>query len=97
MLLLLGDFSAKSTTWFINDQLSSETQLESRTSLYEIEQLIPEPTHVLENSSSCIGLIFTNQPNFIMNAGIHPSLIKLYTPNHGTIIRTGIKSKKIPL
>ena len=74
MLLLLGDFSAKSTTWFINDQLSSETQLESRTSLYEIEQLIPEPTHVLENPSSCIGLIFTNQPNFIMDAGIHPSL-----------------------
>ena len=50
-LLLLGDFNAKSKTWFINDQSSNEgTQLESLTSLYGMTQLIAEPTHVLENS-----------------------------------------------
>ena len=37
-------------------------------------QLIAEPIHVLENSSSCIDLIFTNQPNLIMDSGVHPSL-----------------------
>ena len=74
-MLLLGDFNAKSKTWFIDDQLSSEgTQLESLTSLYRMKQRIAEPTHVLENSSSCIDLIFTNQPNLIMDAGVHPSL-----------------------
>ena len=39
-----------------------------------MKQLIAEPTHFLENSSSCIDLIFTNQSNFIMYAGVHPSL-----------------------
>ena len=74
-MLLLGDFNAKSKTWFINDQSSNEgTQLESLTSLYGMKQLIAEPTHVLENSLSCIDLIFTNQPNLIMDAGVHPSL-----------------------
>ena len=74
-MLLLGDFNAKSKTWFINDQSSREgTQLESLTSLYEMKQLIGEPSHVLENSSSCIDLIFTNQPYLIMDAGVHPSL-----------------------
>ena len=73
-MLLLGDFNAKSKTWSINDQSSREgTQLESLTSLYEMKQLIAEPTHVLENSSSHIDLIFTNQPNLIMDAGVHIS------------------------
>ena len=73
-MLLLGDFNAKSKTWFINDQPSREgTQLESLTSLYGMKQLIAEPAHVLENSSSCIDLIFTNQSNLIMDAGVHPS------------------------
>ena len=74
-MLLLGDFSAKSKSWFINDESSREgTQLESLTSLYRMKQLIAEPTHVLETSSSCIDLIFTNQSNLIMDAGVHPSL-----------------------
>ena len=78
-MLLLGDFTAKSKTWFINDQSSSEgTELESLTSLYGMKQLIAEPAHVLENSSSCIDLIFTNQPNLIMDAGVHPSLHSKY-------------------
>ena len=73
--VFLGDFNAKSKTWFINNQSSKEgTQLESLTSLYGLTQLIAEPTHVLENSSSCIDLIFTNQPNLIMDSGVHPSL-----------------------
>ena len=74
-MLLLDDFNAKSKTLFINDQSSREgTRLESLTSLYGMKQLIAEPTHVLENSSSCIDLIFTNQSNLIMDAGVHPSL-----------------------
>ena len=74
-MLLFGDFNAKSKTWFINDQLSTErTQLESLTLLYEMKQLIAEPTHVLGNSSSCIDLIFTNQLDLIRDAGVHPSL-----------------------
>ena len=39
-----------------------------------LEQLISEPTHILSNSSSCIDLIFTNQPNLVVDSGTHPSL-----------------------
>ena len=36
--------------------------------------LINEPAHLLENSSSCIDLIFTSQPNFVVESGVHPSI-----------------------
>ena len=39
-----------------------------------MQKLIAETTHVLENSSGCIDIIFTNQPNLIMYAAVHPSL-----------------------
>ena len=37
-------------------------------------QLISDPTHLLLNSSSCIDLIFTGQPNVAVNSGVHLSL-----------------------
>ena len=40
---------------------------------YDLKQVINESTYLLENSSSCIDLIFTSQPNLVMNAGVHPS------------------------
>ena len=36
--------------------------------------MISQPTHTLANSSSCIDLIFTDQPNLLTDCGIHPSL-----------------------
>ena len=42
-----------------------------------------EPTHLMENSASCIDLIFTNQPNLVIDSGVHPSL---YTNCHHQIV-----------
>ena len=55
--------------------------------------LINEPTHFLENSSSCIGLIFTSQPNLVVQSGVHPSL----HPNcdHQIVFAFGIIEKQI--
>ena len=39
-----------------------------------LSQIISDPTHILPNSSSCIDLIFTNQPNLVTESGVHPSL-----------------------
>ena len=73
-MLLLEDFNAKSKTQFINVQSSGEgTQLEFLTSLCGMKQLIAEPTHVLENSSSCIDLLFMNKPNLIKDSAVHPT------------------------
>ena len=35
------------------------------------QQIINEPTHIQRQSSSCIDLIFTDQPNLSVNSGIH--------------------------
>ena len=37
-----------------------------------MKQLILEPTHILQQSSSSIDLIFTNQPNIVINSSPHP-------------------------
>ena len=39
-----------------------------------MQQIIKEPTHMSNTSSSCIDLIFTSQPNLITDSGVHSSL-----------------------
>ena len=74
-ILMIGDFNAKSSNWPSNDTTTAEgAQLDYLISLYGMKQVITEPTHILENSSSCIDLIFSNQPNLIMDSGVHPTL-----------------------
>ena len=48
--------------------------MESISSLHGFSQLIPEPPHILQNSSSCTDLIFTDQPNLAINRGVKASL-----------------------
>ena len=73
--ILVGDFNARSKSWWVHDITNRErTQIESINSLYGFSQLISEPTRILQNSSSCIDLIFTDQPNLVINSGIKPSL-----------------------
>ena len=63
-----------SNNWRIAKWTSHKlTKTISQTS-YRFQQLILEPTHILKNSSSCIDLIFTDQPNLITDSGTHPSL-----------------------
>ena len=73
--ILLGDFNARSKSWWVHNIPNNEgTQIESISSLYGFSQLILEPTHIFQNSSSCIYLIFTDQINYVINSGIKPSL-----------------------
>ena len=48
--------------------------IENLTSSYGFKQLISELTHLLPKSSSCIDLIFTNQPNMVMKSDVFPSI-----------------------
>ena len=74
-VILLGDFNAKSKSWSINDTTTEEgTILENLTSLFGLNQLISDQMHILRHSSSCIDLIFVNQPNLVIDSVIHPSL-----------------------
>ena len=72
---MIGDFNAKFCKWSINHITVLEgTQLDSITSLYGMKQLISELTYILQQSSSCIDLIFTNQPNIVMDSDVDSSL-----------------------
>ena len=72
---LLGDFSARSSDWWPDDITSPEgTHINSLISMYGFDQIISDPTHALPASSSCIDLIFTYQPNLVVDSGVHPSL-----------------------
>ena len=75
MMVLLGDFNAKCINWYKHDKTNFEgIALESISSQCGLYQVINEPTHILENSSSCIDLIFTSQPNLNIESGVHPLL-----------------------
>ena len=74
-VLITGDFNVRSTNWWKNDLPTSEgTQVNSLTTSYGLSQVISDRTHILPNSSSCIDLIFTNQPNLVTESGVHQSL-----------------------
>ena len=73
LTVMIGDFNAKSSNWYLNDITSFEgSQIEFLASQFAMSQVINEPTHILDNSKSCIDLIFTSQPNMIMDSGVHP-------------------------
>ena len=73
--VITGDFNARSSSWWSNDIITTEgTKLFAQTSSDWFQQLINEPTHLQKNSSSCIVLIFTDQPNMSINYGVHASL-----------------------
>ena len=73
--IILGNFNARSKSWWQYDVTSSEgTKIDALISYHGLHQLISQPTHILANLSSCIDLIFTDQPNLVTDCGIHPSL-----------------------
>ena len=75
MTIVLGDFNAKSNNWCKADITSLEgSKIDTIASSYFLNQLIQEPSHILNSSSSCIDLIFTSQPNLVMESGIYSSL-----------------------
>ena len=60
LTVVIGDFNVKSQNWYKGDKTTaSGTKLEIMTSHYGLTQTINDPTHILEDASSCIDLIFT--------------------------------------
>ena len=75
LIVLIGDLNAKSKNWYSHDKTSHEgNEIENVTAQFGLQQIIKEPTHISNTSSSCIDLIFTSQPNLITDSGVHSSL-----------------------
>ena len=84
---LIDDFNAKSNKWLEGDRSSIDgSSIDFLISQFELSPINKEPTHVLENSSSCIYLIFTNQPDTLVESRVHHLLYQnchhqIYFPN----------------
>ena len=67
--------NVKTQIWNVkcsNDITSFEgSEFDFLTSQFGLLQIIKEPTNMLENSRSCIDLIFTSQPNMVIDSGVH--------------------------
>ena len=75
LTVMIGDFNAKSNDWCSIDITSFEgSELDFLTSHFGLSQIIKKPTVILDNSRSSIDLIFTSQPNMIIDSGVHTSL-----------------------
>ena len=74
-MVSLGDFNGKSSNWYVQIITSNEgRKIEVVTSQNGLHQEINEVTHILNNSPSCIDLIFNSQPNLLIESSVHPSL-----------------------
>ena len=75
LIVLIGDLNAKSKNWYSHDKTSHEgNEIENVTAQFGLQQIIKEPTHISNTSSSWIGLIFTSQPDLITDSGVHSSV-----------------------
>ena len=75
LIAVLGDFNANSNLWFKGDKSTYEgSKIDVFTSTFGLQQINNELTHIIGDSSSCIDLIFTSQPNLVMESGVHSSL-----------------------
>ena len=72
--VILGDFNARSTSWWSSDIDPLEgSRLFSLSALNGFHQIISESTCVQRNSSSCIDLIFIDQPRLVVNNRVYAS------------------------
>ena len=77
LVVMLVDFNARSKSCCLDDITTYEGfKIDSLTTAHGLHQIISQPTHLLPTSSTCIDLIFTDQPNLVVNSGVHPSLHK---------------------
>ena len=75
-IFLTGDFNGHSQLWWPGGDTTHEgSRIEDLTTSLGLSQLITEPTNFEPNKKpSCIDLIFTDQPNLVLESGTRSSL-----------------------
>ena len=75
--IVIGDFNARCRNWWAGDANSNAgKESESLTSTAGYTQLIDKPTHFFSGGSSCIDLIFCNNPEIVSECGIDHCLFQ---------------------
>ena len=75
-VIALGDYNTKLLSqWYKNDKTTTEgSKVANLSSQYGLKQIINQPIHILNNSSSCIDLLFASQPNIVIESVVYSSL-----------------------
>ena len=71
LTVALGDFNAKSNLWLSDKKTNRGSKIDGITSIFGLQQIINEPTHITVDSSSCIDLIFTSETNLLKESNCH--------------------------
>ena len=75
LIVVIGDFNKKPSNCYNGDTTNSEgSKTEAITCQFSLQRIINEPTQIQGNSVSHSDLIFSSQPNLVMNSLIHSSL-----------------------
>ena len=86
--IVLGDFNAKCSKWCASDKSNTTgIELDNITMTSGYNQMIDKPTHYINESSSCIDLIFSSNVNLTKNCGVEQSLYEKCRHNiiYGTL------------
>ena len=76
VVFITGDFNCRNPNQYLGDPVTPHgTRAEALTSFYGLNQLIA--THLFQNSTTRIDLVFTNQPHLVMRSGVHSSHIEI--------------------
>ena len=90
-----GDFNARTSKWWSSDKETFEGRaIHSLTTSAGYTQLIDQPIHVINNSSSCINLVFATNPDIICSSGAKLSLFDFMIPLPPTCKRQAWNYKK---
>ena len=75
--IVTGDFNTCCSSWWKNDITNTPGQdIDPLTSSAGYTQIIDKPTHVVNNSMSCIDLIFCTNKNIISNHGVNVTIFR---------------------
>ena len=75
LIVVLGGFNEQTKGWYPYGKTNYEgARIDVITSQCRLEQLIHEWTHVIRERFPCIDLMFTFEPNLVVESGAHPSL-----------------------
>ena len=76
--MITDDFKCRNSSCWLGDSVTQYGDcLEALTSAYGLHQLIETEAHQLQNSATCIDLVFTNQPHLVMDSVVHSSLCSM--------------------
>ena len=74
-LIFMGDMNCRNNFFWSEDCTNTEGRaLRAHFDSFGFEQLIHEPTRIVDNCKSCIDLIFTNNPNIFTEVGTRPKV-----------------------